>query len=194
MNYKIIKIGNCLKILPIADCLLQIACCLLLVSISSCNNKEQHKHETTEAATISYYTCSMHPQIQQPNPGKCPICSMSLIKAEKTGKPKPSELQLSNQQIQLGNITVDTIGRSNLGDETVLTATINFNQQQTNTISSRVMGRIEKLYFKNVGDYVTKGQKLFDIYSEELNNAKQQYILAIERQKVLDNSMIDFPG
>lgn len=183
MNYKIIKISNCLLV---------ITCCLLLIVISSCNNKAQHKHETAEAATVSYYTCSMHPQVQQPNPGKCPICDMKLIKAEKTGKSKPDELQLSDQQIQLGNITVDTISRSNLGDETVLTATINFDQQQTNTISSRVMGRIERLYFKNAGDYVAKGQKLFEIYSEELNNAKQQYISAIERQKVLDNSMIDF--
>jgi Cu(I)/Ag(I) efflux system membrane fusion protein len=117
---------------------------------------------------------------------------MKLIKAEKTAKPKPDELLLNDNQIKLGNISVDTIGKSNLGDEVVLTATINFNQQKTATVSSRVMGRVEHLYFKNVGDYVSKGQKLFEIYSEELNNAKQEYILAVERQKVLDNSMIDF--
>ena len=164
-----------------------------ILLLTSCNNNKQHEHiEATSAEVITYYTCSMHPQIQEPNPGKCPICGMGLIKAEKTSKPKPDELQLSDQQIQLGNITVDTIGNSNYGDETVLTATINFNQQLKNTVSSRVMGRIERLNFKNVGDYVAKGQKLFDIYSEELNNAKQEYILAIERQKELDNSIIDF--
>ena len=54
------------------------------------------------------------------------------------------------------------------------------------------MGRIERLYFKNLGDYVNKGDKLFDIYSEELNNAKQEYILALEKQKTLDNPLIDF--
>lgn len=166
-----------------------------LFAANSCTSKKQeHKHtETTEAEVTTYYTCSMHPEIQQPNPGKCPICGMNLIKAQKTAKPKPDELQLSDKQIQLGNITVDTIGKSNMGDEVVLTATINFNQEKTATISSRVMGRVERLYLKNIGDYVAKGQKLFDIYSEELNNAKQEYILAVERQKVLDNSMIDFP-
>jgi YHS domain-containing protein len=35
-----------------------------------------------------YYTCSMHPQIKQDKPGKCPICGMDLIlkKAEKPAK------------------------------------------------------------------------------------------------------------
>jgi rubrerythrin len=29
-----------------------------------------------------YYTCQMHPQIHADNPGKCPICGMTLIKKE----------------------------------------------------------------------------------------------------------------
>jgi Cu(I)/Ag(I) efflux system membrane fusion protein len=164
---------------------------ILLFAANSCSNKkEEHKH--VEKEVTIYYTCSMHPQIQEPKPGKCPVCGMGLIKAEKTAKPKPDELLLSDQQIRLGNITVDTIGKTTLGDETVLTATINFNQKLSNTISSRVMGRIERLHFKNVGDYVAKGQRLFDIYSEELNNAKQEYILAIQQQKELGNTIIDF--
>ncbi|MCW3118018.1 MAG: efflux transporter, family, subunit, partial [Chitinophagaceae bacterium] len=74
----------------------------------------------------------------------------------------------------------------------VLTATLNFDQLKENAVSSRVMGRIEKLYFKNAGDYVDKGAKLFDVYSEELNNAKQEYLLQLEKQKTLDNTVIDF--
>ncbi len=30
----------------------------------------------------SYYTCSMHPQIRENSPGKCPICGMNLVKVE----------------------------------------------------------------------------------------------------------------
>jgi Heavy metal binding domain len=29
-----------------------------------------------------YFTCPMHPQIHQDEPGKCPICGMTLIKKE----------------------------------------------------------------------------------------------------------------
>ena len=54
------------------------------------------------------------------------------------------------------------------------------------------MGRVDKLYFKNTGEFVNKGSRLFDVYSEELNNAKQEYLLELEKQKALDNTIIDF--
>ena len=101
-------------------------------------------------------------------------------------------LKLSEQQIQLGNIQTDIIDNRMMGDKIILTATLNIDQKKTTSISARVMGRIEKLYFKNVGDYVKKGDKLYDLYSEELNNAKQELILLLERKNTLDNLLIDF--
>ena len=135
----------------------------------------------------------MDPQIVEDKPGKCPICKMRLTAAKKSIVQSKDELQLSDQQIQLGNISIDTIRSGNIGSQTVLTAVLNFDQTKTSAISSRVMGRVEQLYFKNIGDYVYKGDKLFDIYSEELNNAKQEYLLALERIKAFTrNDVIDF--
>ena len=55
------------------------------------------------------------------------------------------------------------------------------------------MGRIERLYYKNIGDFVKKGTALYDLYSEELNNAKQEYLLALEQKKTFANeSAIDY--
>ena len=105
---------------------------------------------------------------------------------------KADEIKLNEQQVQLGNILSDTINSSMMGDRIVLTATLNIDQMKTTSISAKVMGRIEKLYFKNIGDYVNKGDPLFDLYSEELNNAKQELVLALERKNTLDNSLIDF--
>jgi Heavy metal binding domain len=34
-----------------------------------------------ESATV--YTCPMHPEVRQPNPGKCPKCGMELVPATK---------------------------------------------------------------------------------------------------------------
>jgi hypothetical protein len=34
------------------------------------------------AATSFYYTCVMHPEIHQDQPGKCPKCGMTLVKKE----------------------------------------------------------------------------------------------------------------
>jgi Cu(I)/Ag(I) efflux system membrane fusion protein len=73
-----------------------------------------------------------------------------------------------------------------------LTATLNIDETKSTTVSARISGRIERLYFKNQGDYIPKGARLYDLYSEELNNAKQEYILALEKQTTLDNAIIDF--
>jgi Cu(I)/Ag(I) efflux system membrane fusion protein len=149
------------------------------------------KKVITQAPDV-FYTCSMHPQVMQDQPGKCPICGMELIAVKKTKGQNENSIMLSDQQIQLGNIQVDTIGKGAIGDETVLTATLNIDETKSTTVSARISGRIERLYFKNQGDYIPKGAKLYDLYSEELNNAKQEYILALEKQATLDNTIIDF--
>ncbi|MFX6888036.1 efflux RND transporter periplasmic adaptor subunit, partial [Acinetobacter baumannii] len=70
---------------------------------------------------------------------------------------------------------------------------MNFDQMKASSVSSRVMGRVEKLYYKNLGDYVKKGLPLYDLYSEDLNNAKQEYILALDKKKTFTNeTVIDF--
>ena len=158
------------------------------VFFASCKNKK----EVPKEAGV-YYTCSMDPQVVESKPGKCPICHMELTKVKKTNGGDKDEIQLSEQQIQLGNIRTDTIQNGMIGDQLVLTATLNLDQMKSSSVSSRVMGRVEKLYFKNLGDYVKKGSPLYDLYSEELNNAKQEYLLALERKIVFANeTAIDF--
>lgn len=161
-------------------------CCLLLVA---CKNKIVQEQVEKDV----FYTCSMHPQIMEPAPGNCPICGMQLISVPKTKGLSEDEIILSDQQIQLGNIKLDTIRKALLGDKIILTATLNIDPMQSASLSTRVMGRIEKLYFKSIGDYVRKGDKVLDLYSEELNNAKQEYLLALERMAAFEsNTMIDF--
>ena len=156
--------------------------------LASCKNKK----EETQQSDI-YYTCSMDPQVVEYKPGKCPICHMELTKVKKSNREDKNEILLSEQQVQLGNIKTDTIRTGTIGDQLVLTATLNFDQAKANAVSARVMSRIEKLYFKNLGDYVRRGAALYDLYSEELNNAKQEYLLALEQKNAFANeTAIDF--
>ena len=104
------------------------------------------------------------------------------------------EVQLSDQQVQLGGIQVDTAGSTALGDRMVVTGTVVVDETGSSAISARLEGRIERLYVKTTGEYVHKGQKLYDLYSEELNNAEQEYLLALERQETLHSSVVDLKG
>ncbi|WP_241282666.1 efflux RND transporter periplasmic adaptor subunit [Chryseobacterium timonianum] len=157
--------------------------------LSACKDKN-HNHKSNDG---SYYTCSMHPQVISDKPGQCPICHMDLVKVQKNKNVDPNALVLNDEQIKLGNIRTDTIKEDYFGDRVILTGALNFDQRKMQSVSSRVMGRVDKLYFKNIGDYVAKGSPLIEIYSEELNNAKQEYLLALEKKKYLENSSsIDF--
>lgn len=162
----------------------QIIFGLFLLLFCSCKGLEKEQPFTE---TGYYYTCSMDPQVVSDKTGKCPICKMELTKVKKQTNEAGGYLELSEQQIKLGNIQIDSIQNGRIGDELVLTGTVNFDQMNANTISARVNGRMEKLYFKNLGDYIKKGDPVFELYSEELNNAKQEYLLLLDKQRAFAN-------
>ena len=144
---------------------------IILLFSASCKEKKQAKANMQD----NYYTCSMHPQVMQDKPGVCPICHMDLIVVKKT-QTAMDEIQLNDEQMQLGNIVADTIHQGILGDKLVLTATLNADETKVNSVNARIGGRVDRLYFKSAGDFVSKGAHLYDLYSEELNNAKQEYL------------------
>lgn len=57
----------------------------------------EHNHTHEQDQKEVYYTCPMHPQVQEEEPGKCPICHMNLSRVEKTQQstedkqPKPGK-------------------------------------------------------------------------------------------------------
>lgn len=166
---------------------------VLIVFISVLGLACKNKAEKLVVSADVYYTCSMDPQVREHKPGKCPICKMELTPVKKVNGEDKNGIELSEQQIQLGNIHSDTIRNGSIGDRLVLTATLNFDQMKASSVSARIMGRVEKLYFKSLGDYVQKGAPLYELHSEELNNAKQEYLLALDRKKVFaDETVIDF--
>ena len=162
----------------------------MFVIATGCENKNTKTIATNEDII---YTCPMDPQVVEAKPGICPICHMELLPVKKGMEQKNNdELKLSPEQMQLGNIKVDTIQSGSLGNQMILTGTISFDETKTNVVSARVSGRIEKLFFKQSGDYVAKGAPLYEIYSEELNNAKQEYLLALQKKATLGNSIVNF--
>src|SRR3569623_165451 len=173
--------------LPFSRTLVLVTLCAALLAtffLSSC--KEQKKEAVITVDKDVYYTCSMHPQVHEDHPGNCPICGMKLIAVRKTNMSMNTnnamQVHLTPEQIRLGNIQTDTIGKESIGDNLVLAGTLNFNEDKLSSVSARVEGRIDKLYYKNIGDYVAKGAKLYDLYSEQLNNAKQEYVNALQQE------------
>jgi Cu(I)/Ag(I) efflux system membrane fusion protein len=148
--------------------------------LAACNGKNKEEHSVLQAEENIYYTCSMDPQVKEDKPGKCPICHMDLTPMKKDSSAS-NEISLSDQQIKLGNISVRTISESESSLVENYNGVLTIDQKGMKTISARVMGRIEKLYFKTEGDYIQKNQAVYQIYSEDIAIAKQDYFTAYKQ-------------
>jgi Cu(I)/Ag(I) efflux system membrane fusion protein len=155
----------CSYTLSIAVCRLSV---LILLAIACSHNKDH--------ASQSKYTCPMHPQIIQDKPGTCPICFMDLVKVGTTGD--DGSIRLNGSQIKLANISTAPVVKKEMEIKTILNGKIAVDEEQTETISCRVVGRIEKLFFKEIGQQVVKGEPLYEIYSEQLLTLQQEFLMA----------------
>jgi len=88
---------------------------------------------------------------------------------------KGNNIVLSDAQIQLANINIEGIREASIGRKLTLTGVLKVNEQSAVSFSSWISGRIEKLYFRNTGDPVKKGDMLYEFYSEELVSTQREY-------------------
>ncbi|KFC60895.1 efflux RND transporter periplasmic adaptor subunit [Flavobacterium gilvum] len=180
MKYEVFT--NTIKIKMMSNTMKKISLLsLLFTTMIACNtkNKEDHSGHKTTAEDV-FYTCSMDPQVKEDKPGKCPICHMKLTPI-KHDNSEANEISLSKQQIRLGNITTQTISKSQSSLEQNYTGVLAINQEKANTVSARAMGRIDKLFFKTIGEYVKKNEPVYSLYSEDIAIAKQDYLTAYKQ-------------
>jgi len=109
---------------------------------------------------------------------------------------KPTnELMLTESQVKLANITTQVVKQQDIGQTVPVNARLVANEELTEIISTRVTGRIEKLFVKETGRMVNKGEPLYELYSPILLTLQKEYILALEQyntMKEVDNRYLDY--
>ncbi|MDE3269566.1 MAG: efflux RND transporter periplasmic adaptor subunit [Pseudomonadota bacterium] len=163
-----------------------------------------HDHQTnmTSAKPVAadYYTCSMHPDIKQSEPGECPICGMNLtlISAEDSlpataastdttdaqtdGMPM---LKLKKGQINHFNATLYEVQRQQLHKQIRMLGSVLQSEERESSIPIRVAGRVEKVYIQSTGSFIRTGEAIVDIYSPQLITAGEEYLLVKNNQRLL---------
>lgn len=128
----------------------------------------------------------MHPQVISDKPGVCPICGMELIKkvsdessAATAAGDTEGMITLSKNKQMLSNVTLAKVQRGSLNYELTAYSYLDFAEQNRKLITARFNGRIEKLLINKSGQYVSKGQALFEIYSPEIIQAENEYLIAL---------------
>lgn len=157
-----------------------------MVLFAACNDEKQHTHSGNEL-----YTCPMHPQIIRDEPGNCPICGMTLVKKEQgtagttdtTGASSNDSLKALLQptnEFVVSSLPVTTLQQSREGSEVSALGSVEHDNRHIQTLSSRVAGRIEKLYVRYRYQFVMKGQKVLELYSPELLTGQQNLIFLLK--------------
>ena len=150
-------------------------------SNSSSENKtsKEEKHSLEEHSS-EIWTCSMHPQVRQQEPGDCPICGMDLIPAESSATGlAPNEFKMTENAMALANIQTTVIGEMSSSNSSIeLSGKIKANDDKAATQPAHFNGRVDQLYVTSVGETVRKGQAVAKIYSPELVAGQQELITA----------------
>jgi membrane fusion protein, copper/silver efflux system len=136
-------------------------------------------HEGSETPTTQgLYTCGMHPNVVQDEPGLCPICKMDLTPM-KPIDPGSTEIELDPGVIQNTGVRLGKVERGALDRGVRTIGEIAVAEDERSVINLRYDGWVERLHVTRTGDEVRQGQALLDIYSPELVSAQDEFLLAL---------------
>jgi Cu(I)/Ag(I) efflux system membrane fusion protein len=132
------------------------------------------------AAEPVTWTCSMHPQIQQPQPGDCPICGMDLIPLEEDsgGDDGPRTMSMSESSRALAEIQTTVVKREYPDAKVRLVGKLQFDETLEKSLTARFPARIDELFVNFTGIRVEAGDHLARVYSPELLSAQRELLTA----------------
>ncbi len=137
----------------------------------------EHHHLDSAQDNHQLWTCSMHPQIRQPKPGKCPICFMDLVPVDSGGSEIGSrEIAFSMDALKLMEIQTTPVERKFVEAQIRMVGKIDYDETRLKHITAWVPGRIDRLYVDFTGTQVIKGDHMVYLYSPELISAQAEFL------------------
>lgn len=104
-------------------------------------------------------------------------------------EPTLAPLQLSPQRMQAIGVTTAVVELRNVNDELHVPGNVDIDEQRLSYVQTRFPGWIQNVFANATYQYVSKGQRLFTIYSPDLMSTEQEYLLAKQNQKAFSSSM-----
>jgi Cu(I)/Ag(I) efflux system membrane fusion protein len=156
----------------------------LLILLIGCSRTPSHSHahgsDASHAEDHSVeFTCSMHPQIRQAGPGKCPLCAMDLIPVSTQGSSSDWTITLSDQAVRLAQVQTSPVRRLYVDKKIHLPGKITLDETRTRTLAARFPGRVERLFVDYVGVAVNEGDHLAVLFSPTLLTAQTELLNAL---------------
>jgi Cu(I)/Ag(I) efflux system membrane fusion protein len=121
------------------------------------------------------WTCSMHPQVDEAGPGKCPYCGMDLIPVTSGGG---GVLTLTPEAAALAELKTEEIKRRPLQAAVTLTGKIVEDETRVHAVTAWVGGRIDRLFVDFTGTRVSVGDHVAELYSPQMISSQEEYLEA----------------
>ena len=132
---------------------------------------------------ILYWVAPMDPNFRKDGPGKSPM-GMDLVPVyegdEATGD--TAEIQLSAAEINAIGVRTAVAQVEDVARIIETVGFVGYDEHATSHIHMRVEGWIERLKVRAVGDRVSKGDLLFDLYAPEVTIASSELMRATRRR------------
>lgn len=131
-----------------------------------------------------YWVAPMDDNYRRDKPGKSPM-GMDLVPvyAQNTagaGLDKGTIIIAPNVINNLG-VRTETVSVASMQTFVSTVGYVQYDENKLVHIHPRVSGWIEKLYLKAAGDPVEKGQPIYTLYSPQLVNAQDEFLIALKR-------------
>ncbi len=183
---KIKKFRNVFRI----DLLIAIAIAFLagfIIKSMIANEPETMTRQASAEQAEQTWTCSMHPQIRQPKPGKCPICFMDLIPVTdgQTASAGAGQISFSENALALMQLQTVPVQRKYVEAEIRMVGKIDYDETRLEAVTAWVPGRIERMYVDFEGTRVIKGDHMFTLYSPDLISAQAEYLQTLKAADAL---------
>jgi Cu(I)/Ag(I) efflux system membrane fusion protein len=122
----------------------------------------------------------MHPQIQQPERGDCPICGMDLIPQDSGGDDDedPRAMSMSEAARALADIRTTEVLREHPEAKIRLVGKLDYDETREQSLTARFPARIDELFVNFTGIRVRKGEHLAEVYSPDLLAAQRELLTA----------------
>lgn len=137
--------------------------------------------QTNEAVKVLdsavVWTCSMHPNVQQPHKGACPLCGMDLI-PQKESSFASNRISMSDTAMKLAQVQTSLVRKGALHKELRVSGTVQIAESRRFVLSSHISGRVERLLVDFTGDVVRKGQIIAYVYSPDIVTAQEELLEA----------------
>jgi len=134
-----------------------------------------------------YWVAPMDQNYRRDAPGKSPM-GMDLVPVyadQYEAKAGPGTVFISPHVVNNLGVRSVKVEKAPLDTEIVTVGYVQYDEEKLVHVHPRVAGWVDELYVKTSGETVRKGEPLYALYSPELVNAQEEYLIALSRSNQL---------